>query len=201
MKKYLILAAAAIVAMAACSKTQLDESSIPDMPVTFQATNYVTQTKAGEVSVLNDFTAFKCKAYLHAEGIDLDANGNVNGTSFQNFFGTDGETISWNSTAKEWAPSHTYYWPKGAKSFVNFIGWYGVDGTGADSAPTIIYAYDGNKITLLDLGSEAVLIDGRFRLQQMIDECTISEICGERNPDCTKTFSSSFPALMTSSTG
>ena len=42
MKKYLILAAAAIVAMAACSKTQLDESSIPDMPVTFQATNYVT---------------------------------------------------------------------------------------------------------------------------------------------------------------
>lgn len=142
MKKYLILAAAAIVAMAACSKTQLDESSIPDVPVTFQATNYVTQTKAGEVSVLSDFTAFQCKAYLHAEGIDLDDNGNVNGTSFQNFFGT-GETISWNSSDKEWAPSHTYYWPKGSKSFVNFIGWYGVDGTGAASTPTITYAYDG----------------------------------------------------------
>lgn len=143
MKKYLILAAAAVVAMAACTKNTLDQEAIPDVPITFQAANYVPQTKAGEVSVLDDFTAFKCKAYLHAEGIDLNANGTVNGTSFQNFFGTDGETITWNSTAKEWAPSHVYYWPKGAQSFVNFVGWYGVDGTGEDTAPTITYAYDG----------------------------------------------------------
>ena len=143
MKKYLILAAAAVVATAACTKNTLNEEALPDVPVTFQAANYVPQTKAGEVSVLDDFTAFKCKAYLHAEGIDLNANGTVNGTSFQNFFGTDGETITWNSTAKEWAPSHVYYWPKGAQSFVNFVGWYGVDGTGADTAPTITYAYDG----------------------------------------------------------
>ena len=143
MKKYLILAAAAIVAMAACSKVETVDA--PAQKVTFQAVNYTTQTKAGEVSVLNDFTSFKCKAFLHAEGIDLNADGTVNGTSFQNFFGTDGETITPNNTTNptEWAPSHTYYWPKGTKSFVNFVGWYGKDGNGDPSDPTITYAYDG----------------------------------------------------------
>ena len=147
MKKYFIIAVAAVAAMAACSKVEanLDNANAPGQKITFQAANYATATKAGEVSVLNDFTAFKCKAYLHAEGIDLNADGTVNGTSFQNFFGADGETISVdNATAPtEWAPSHTYYWPKGTKSFVNFIGWYGKDGSGAESTPTITYAYDG----------------------------------------------------------
>ena len=86
-------------------------------------------------------------AYLHAEGIDLNADGTVNGTSYQDFFGASGETISVDDAANptEWAPSHTYYWPKGTKSFVNFIGWYGVDGTGAATAPTITYAYTSGK--------------------------------------------------------
>ena len=147
MKKYFIIAVAAVAAMAACSKVEanLDNANAPGQKITFQAANYATATKAGEVSVLNDFTAFKCKAYLHAEGIDLNADGTVNGTSFQNFFGADGETISVDNatTPTEWAPSHTYYWPKGTKSFVNFIGWYGKDGSGAESTPTITYAYDG----------------------------------------------------------
>jgi len=140
MKKYFIIAAAAIVAMAACTK--VETVGTPDQKVTFQAANYTTQTKAGEVSVLSDFDAFKCRAFLHAEGIDLNADGTVKTTSYQEFFGSAGETISWNSTNKEWAPSHVYYWPKGTKSFVNFVGWYGTDGTNAVD-PTVTYAYDG----------------------------------------------------------
>ncbi len=146
MKKYFIIAVAAVAAMAACSKVDANLDNAPGQKVTFQAANYSAATKAGEVSVLNDFDAFKCKAYLHAEGIDLNADGTVNGTSFQNFFGTNGETISVDdpSNPTEWAPSHTYYWPKGTKSFVNFIGWFGTDGTN-DIAPTITYAYDTDK--------------------------------------------------------
>lgn len=142
MKKYFIIAVAAIVAMAACSKVETIDT--PAKEVRFQAANYVPQTKA--VSVLGDFTSFKCKAYLHAEGIDLNANGTVNGTSFQNFFGTAGETISPNNTTNptEWAPSHTYYWPKGEKSFINFIGWYATDGTDPIT-PNISYVYDTDK--------------------------------------------------------
>lgn len=139
MKQYFIIAVAAVAAMAACSKVEANLDNAPGNKITFQAANYATATKAGEVSVLNDFTAFKSLAYLHAEGIDIDANGNDLGTK-QNFFGT-GETITWNSTAKEWAPSHPYYWPKGTLSYVNFIGWYGTTG---NDAPTISYSKTGS---------------------------------------------------------
>ena len=142
MKKYFIIAAAAIAAMA-CSK--VEPTSTPDVKVSFQAANYVPQTKAGEVSVLNDFTAFQCRAFLHAEGVDLNANGTVKtgATDYQEFFGDSGETISWNSTNKEWAPSHTYYWPKGTQSFVNFAGWYATTGI----TPTVSYTYTNSKWT------------------------------------------------------
>lgn len=160
MKKYLILAAAAVVAMAACTKTTLDESATPDSPVTFQAANYSTQTKAGEVSVFGDFKTFQSRAFLHAEGINLNSDGTIKTpASFQEFFGTGaGETIKpYDSSDNDlsetalttastnvayWAPSHNYYWPKSSVSYVNFIGWYGV-GNGENNNPTISYTYTG----------------------------------------------------------
>lgn len=143
MKKYFIIAIAALAASAACSKVETIDNT-PDVPVTFQAANYTGQTKA--VSVLNDFQSFKCRAFLHAQGIDLNSDGSVKTTTtYQEFFGSTGETITPDNTTNptEWAPSHTYYWPKGEQSFVNFVGWYGKDGSGAASDPTITYAYDG----------------------------------------------------------
>lgn len=157
MKKYFIFAAAALVALTACSKVETDNA--PAQKITFQAANYVPQTKAS--SVFADFPEFKSRAFLHAEGVDLDANGAVNGTSYQEFFGASGETVSpYNSSDAKitspttatnnvsyWAPSHEYYWPKGTKSFVNFIGWYGTtDGTNAVN-PDISYEYTSNKWT------------------------------------------------------
>ena len=155
MKKYIIIAAAAIAAMA-CSKVETNDST-PDVKVTFQAANYVPQTKAGtEVSVWSDFKAFKSRAFMHAEGIDLNSNGTVKtgNSNYQEFFGASGETISaytsagvveatTQSNVAYWAPSHTYYWPKGEYSFVNFVGWYGTTGTAA-SDPTVTYYYDGD---------------------------------------------------------
>ena len=152
MKKFFLITVTAIVALVACHKMENVEEW-PDMEVTFQANNFVRQTKADSpVSVWNDFQNFKCKAFLHAEGVDLESDGTVNGTSFQFFFGQNGETIyAYNSgntvettsanAVTHWAPTHTYYWPKGSKSFVNFIGWYGTTGSAA-SDPTIAYAYE-----------------------------------------------------------
>ncbi len=155
MKKYFVIAAVAIAAMA-CSKVDVDNT--PAKKVTFQAANYMTQTKAGEVSVFGDFKEFKSRAFLHAEGVDLNADYTVNGTSYQEFFGDAGETVSPYTTAGAkitdpttsstnvgyWAPSHEYYWPKSTHSFVNFVGWYGTDGT-HDVDPTIAYAYTSSK--------------------------------------------------------
>ena len=162
MKKYFFIAVSAVAAMTACSKveTNLDNANDPGQKVTFQAANYATATKADEVSVFGDFKEFKSRAFLHAEGIDLNADYTVNTDSYQEFFGAAGETISPYTTAGEmitaptkestnvgyWAPSHEYYWPKSAHSFVNFVGWYGTDGTNAGN-PTIAYTYTNSKWT------------------------------------------------------
>lgn len=153
MKKFIYIAALALIAGAACTKVETETQQVK---VTFQAANYVPQTKAGEVSVFNDFKAFKSRAFLHAEGVDLNADGTVK-DSYQEFFGTAGETISPYNSGKAiitnptfestdvayWAPSHEYYWPKGSKSFVNFVGWYGTSGL----TPTVSYAYTSSKWT------------------------------------------------------
>ncbi len=148
MKKFIYIAALALIAGAACTKVETETQQVK---VTFQAANYVPQTKAGEVSFLDEFADpanahFFSRAFLHAEGVDLDASGNVT-SSFQQFFPTTGEQINWDAAHTIWAPaSHDYYWPKGEKSFVNFISWYGtVNGT--ESNPTITYAYTADKWT------------------------------------------------------
>ena len=155
MKKYFIIAVAAIAAMAACSK--VENIDAPAQKVTFQAVPYTTATKAGEVSVFGDFKNFQSRAFLHAVGVDLNTDGSFKDTkTYQEFFGATGETISpydgsnaiianptkETSNVSYWAPSHEYYWPKHENSFVNFVGWYGTDGTDAVN-PTIDYDYDG----------------------------------------------------------
>lgn len=159
MKKYFILATAALVALAACSKVEIDDET-PARKITFQAANYTAQTKAGPVSVFGDFKEFKSRAFLHAEGVDLNADYSVKTDSYQEFFGASGETVSPYTSGGDkitdpttastnvgyWAPSHEYYWPKSSHSFVNFVGWYGTDGTNAVD-PTITYAYTASKWT------------------------------------------------------
>ena len=147
MKKFFIaIAALALVASAACTKVNPEEKKAEK--ISFSVANYVPQTKADEpkpVSVLGDFTSFKCRAFLHAKGVEV-TNAGLSTSAFQNFFPEAGETISPNNTTAptEWAPSHAYYWPKDASSFVNFVGWYGTDGTNAVD-PTISYAYDATE--------------------------------------------------------
>ena len=148
MKKYLIIAAAALVASVACTKTEKAPEADQLVPVTFEVAKYSNQTKAADPSApagsfLRIDDHFSSRAFLHAQGVDLDASGAVNGTSFQNFFGSATpwtETISWSSSNKKWAPSATYYWPKGTQSFVNFVSWYG-------ATPTIGYTYTSSAWT------------------------------------------------------
>lgn len=146
MKQFFILAVAAVAATAACTKNEVTEA--PNVPVSFEVASYRSQTKAAdpnapEGSFLRVDDHFSSQAFLHAQGVDLDENGAVNGSTFQQFFGSASpwsETISWDGTNKKWAPSNTYYWPKGSQSFVNFVSWYG-------ATPTVSYAYTSSKWT------------------------------------------------------
>ena len=131
MKKFIYIAALALIAGAACTKV---ETVTPDAKITFQAANYVPQTKA-EVSIMSEFTSFTCKAFLHAKGYESET---------QDMFGASGETISASTSANAvtttssevayWAPSHDYYWPKDAESYVNFVAWYDKKGTAPSTA-------------------------------------------------------------------
>ena len=111
MKKYIIIAAAAIAAMA-CSKVDVNDAT-PDRKITFEVASYTAQTKAHSLNSEN-ITDFKCKAFMKGEGV----------ADMQNFFGANGETISYKSATETWEPSHDYYWPKSANSYVNFFSWY-----------------------------------------------------------------------------
>lgn len=124
MQKYFIIVAVTMLSLVSCTKM---EDMAPPRPITFNTAIYKPQTKAGEVSIMNEFTNFSCKAFLHAAGYE---------STTQAFFG-DGETIyaydgnnskvtnSENSMdVAYWAPSHDYYWPKAASSYINFVAWY-----------------------------------------------------------------------------
>ena len=156
MKKYIILAAVALVASAACSKVEV-RNEVPDLKVTFQAANYVPQTKADgdaqqtPVSYLNEFKAgekpyFTAKAYMKGSQVD----------GYQAFFGANGEKVyayasatatgeanalvipdSGTPTVNHWAPSRDYYWPKFEDSYINFLFWYDSNAQLGPTTPSV----------------------------------------------------------------
>ena len=120
MKKFFVLlAAVAMIANVACTKVNPETKA---EKVTFNVANYVPVTKASSL-ITEGITSFNCQAYMKGVGV----------ATMQDFFGASGETITWNESAAEWAPTHTYYWPKDDESYVNFFSWYD---TGAGPAVT-----------------------------------------------------------------
>ena len=107
MRRIFIIAAAALLAGVACSKTEV---KTPDVAVTFQVANYVPQTKAGEVK-FDESKTFTTSAWFHENAT----------AAAQDFM--DGETIKWNQTTKAWAADRTYFWPK--TGWVNFFSQAG----------------------------------------------------------------------------
>ena len=139
MKKYFIIAVAAVAAMAACTKveTNLDNANAPGQKITFQAAPYTVQTKADTYKSLFDeaITSFKCKAFLHAAGYTSETQ-DMFGASGENItpYKTDGSAATAEANVSYWAPSHDYYWPKDATSYVNFVAWYDKKGTAPTTA-------------------------------------------------------------------
>ncbi len=112
MKKYMILAAVALVASAACTKV---EDTTPARKISFEVASYVAQTKAMTTTELGG--SFTTNAWF--------TNGDGDKTQFMR-----SETITWNNTvSNQWAPSHEYFWPK-----TGYIDFYSYDGTPAPTS-------------------------------------------------------------------
>jgi len=166
MRKYIIIAAAAIVAMASCTKVEKDPTATPDLKIGYQVAEYMTQTKANS-SFLDELTGapfnltaanvfFKSKAYINAAGSSSAAE-------FYNAASTTKvENIKYYSgTTATWEPDHTYYWPKSPNSSLDFFSWYDLSATTADTAAgnvasmeessgTYTLAWTGRTIALKD---------------------------------------------------
>ena len=110
MLKKISILSIVMVALMGCARTELVNT---EREITFAVGSYATATKAASIIDVDNVTSFNTKAWLYAEGV----------VGSQDFFGTDGETITYNNT-DAWEPSHPYYWPKSSNSYINFVSWY-----------------------------------------------------------------------------
>lgn len=117
MKKYFVLAAAALVALTACTKVDTPASS-NNKKISFEVASYMAQTKA-ETSLIDEgYQTFNTNAWYHSPS---------DGTQYfmQNI------NIDWNDAiANQWAPDADYFWPK--TGYVNFYSYAGTQ------APTTV---------------------------------------------------------------
>ena len=140
MKKYMILAAAALVASVACTKVE-NNVTTPDQAIAFQVANYVPQTKSGEVKY--EGTEFKTYAWFHPTSGDA-----------QSFMAN--ETIKLQNTdPAKWASDRTYFWPK--TGYVNFFSYAG---TPAPAVTEGSATYTGKTIAITD---DALLASAAYR--------------------------------------
>ena len=125
MKKYFFFAAAALVALAACSKVELDPSATPDVRIGFQVAKYMPQTKGtfGEgTSIWGEWTnpTFYTFAFYYP------AVGNGNQTYMNNVqinpYKSDGTTAAdTEANTAIWKSAVDYFWPK--TGYINFFSY------------------------------------------------------------------------------
>ena len=125
MKKYFIIAAAAVVAMAACSKVETIDNT-PAKEIRFSVVNHLQQTKASTTGLVYPtsvpFGTFAWWTEHDWTGVAAD----------QTYVFMDNQEITWHSieanTPEVWAPTTTYYWTKTGKiTFASYSPY--TDGT------------------------------------------------------------------------
>ena len=134
MKKYVLIAATACVALAACTKNEVRPVNV-DQEITFQAVVNKASTKAGTFE--NDAKyptdrPFGTVAYLESSGN-------------QKYFGP--EEVSYNSTKHYWSTATAYYWPKNdALTFMSYSPYKYQESGSTDVQVGVAHAY--NKLTI-----------------------------------------------------
>ena len=141
MKKYFIIAVAALAASAACNKVVTDDA--PQKAISFQVANYVPQTKA---NVAYEGTSFKTSAWFHADA----------SATAQDFMSS--ETIKFQSN-NTWAADRIYFWPK--TGWINFFSWAGAP------EPTVtegkaVYGTSSAPVTIA-VDADAMLASAAYR--------------------------------------
>lgn len=138
MKKLFVIAAA-VIALAACTKTEVNNT--PDQAIAFQVANYVPQTKAGETK-FDEGKTFTTYAWFHP----------TSGAA-QEFMAN--ETVKWQESAKQWSPERVYFWPK-----TGYVNFYSYAGTPAPVVTDGTATYTNKTIAITD---DAMLASAAYR--------------------------------------
>ena len=153
MKKYFIIAAAAIVALAACSKSEIDQSSMKARVINFNTVaNKATKAETfyGPLSgttytyTANDFGVF---AWYLASG---DWNTSAANSSAKDYMGTGSPLgtpvkVSFNDTKDIWVPSSTYYWPlQGKLTFIAYAPYSAATATFSNAGVLTLTGFEVN---------------------------------------------------------
>ena len=118
MKKYFIIAVAALVALASCTKTEVDKTAYEqNRVINFNTVaNKATKAPITGTTYSYDCPAFGVFAYYLASGNWNTAAANSSAVSYM-----EDVEISFNDTKDIWAPSSTYYWPlEGKLTFIAY---------------------------------------------------------------------------------
>ena len=107
MKKYLLIAATACIALAACTKNEV-KPVVADQEITFQTIS----TKATEAYPTSN--VFKTWAYMHT----ADYASAVTNQLY--IGGADGLQISYFPATTQWKNATSYYWPKNGDKLTFF---------------------------------------------------------------------------------
>ena len=153
MKKFFIIAAVALVASAACTKSELSDTANRDVEIGFQVASYLNQTKAdthGHTSFIDELAELGITSdqYFKSQAFILAAQSDGTVADPAAFFSAGAgniETINYDGSST-WKPAHPYFWPKSPKSSISFFSWY--DYTDKVTPTITGYATDGGAVTL-----------------------------------------------------
>ena len=143
MKKYFIFAAAAVVAMAACTKTEINETVVPEKKIGFEVANYSAQTKANLAltNAEDGIYQFHTFAYQFPTIGSAREFMNVDIYAWKEAAQTNMLT-SGTSPVAVWAPVQDYYWPKtGHINFYSYAGTHTPAKTVSDDYKTVTFTY------------------------------------------------------------
>ena len=136
MKKYFIIAATAIVAMAACSKVETNDET-PNSPIRFSVVNHLQQTKATQGLQYPTSVPFGANAWWTQDTWDNTAD-----ASKQTYVFMVNQEVAYANG--EWAPTVPFYWTK--TGYITFASYspYVTESTKASKGFSALPEYDVN---------------------------------------------------------
>ena len=153
MKKYFIIAIAALVAGTACSKVETVEA--PAKKISFEVANYVPQTRNSSLES-EGYTSFHTYAWYFPSA---DATAQAYMSNVEVKKGTSA-----------WAPTADYYWPKnGWINFYSFVGTALPTVSVSDDSKTITAKYENAEIKSTD---NYMVADAALHYNQNVDAVT-----------------------------